>query len=344
MKKAITVLFGLTLLFLFEGISLAEVQEVSQNHRVQDLTDKAALARSNDNLEEAIRYYQDALQLEPNNGLLFRNLGVLLFEAGEIPRSAHTLRRANELNPNDVYTLIYLSRAHLNLKDYESAKTYLKIAEKKASQDPNILTALADLYRKMKFKTEAKDAYEKAIELDPENAHSYSGLGQLYYESKKYQRAIGKFKKAAELSPEDGDIWYNLGLSYYGLNDLNQAAENLYRSLQYAPNNAESFNALGSVFETARRWKLAEKSFRKAIEIDPDYSTARQNLKKLSWEKRRAESRISVHTYPGREPFFAERGYDGRTGYDPTTGYADRSKEDSLDIIAEMFAKVFGND
>ncbi len=72
-------------------------------------------------------------------------------------------------------------------------------------------------------------------------------------------------------------------MSYFALNDLNKAAECMHRSLTYKPNNAETFNSLGLIFEKARLWDLSEKSFRKALEIDPNYALARKNLDDLRW-------------------------------------------------------------
>jgi len=58
-----------------------------------------------------------------------------------------------------------------------------------------------DYFEQEKF-SQAVKAFEKAIELDPDNATYYYNLGAVYSNLGKYKEALRHFEKAVELKPE----------------------------------------------------------------------------------------------------------------------------------------------
>ena len=56
--------------------------------------------------------------------------------------------------------------------------------------------------------------FEKAIELDKNNAILYFNIGLAYSESKNYSQAILNYSKAIELNPNYEDAYYNRGIVY----------------------------------------------------------------------------------------------------------------------------------
>ena len=55
----------------------------------------------------------------------------------------------------------------------------------------------------------------KAVRVDPKNAHTYNSLGEVYRLSGDYEAAIRSYRQAVELDPEHPAAYYNLGLTYY---------------------------------------------------------------------------------------------------------------------------------
>ncbi|MEO1404045.1 MAG: tetratricopeptide repeat protein, partial [Cyanobacteria bacterium J06635_1] len=62
---------------------------------------------------------------------------------------------------------------------------------------------LGNTYNDLKRYDEAISAYEKAIELDPDDATAHYNLGNTYKALKRYDEAISAYEKAIELDPDD---------------------------------------------------------------------------------------------------------------------------------------------
>jgi tetratricopeptide (TPR) repeat protein len=91
----------------------------------------------------------------------------------------------------------------------------------------------------------AKDAYLKAIELNPRNADAYVNLGRLLQLKGDLKRAKRYYERALDLTPEHQLALYNLGTVFDELNELDRAAEFYVR----APAVPDAHYNLARIFE-----------------------------------------------------------------------------------------------
>ncbi len=71
---------------------------------------------------------------------------------------------------------------------------------------------------------QAKDAYRRALDLDPSHAGSHLNLGRLLHESGDAAAAENHYRRALETRPTDAIAWFNLGVA---LEDRGRAEEAL---------------------------------------------------------------------------------------------------------------------
>jgi len=78
---------------------------------------------------------------------------------------------------------------------------------------------------------EAINAYDKALELNPNDTSAFNNRGFAYSNLGKYRQAILDYDRAIELNPKDADAYYNrgnaysrLGNSIYANQDFKKAA------------------------------------------------------------------------------------------------------------------------
>jgi tetratricopeptide (TPR) repeat protein len=61
------------------------------------------------------------------------------------------------------------------------------------------------------FRRQARQSYEKAIQVDPKYAPAYVALGESFMTSGDRDKAQAMFKKATEVAPTDATLWSELG-------------------------------------------------------------------------------------------------------------------------------------
>ena len=71
----------------------------------------------------------------------------------------------------------------------------------------------------------ARDLYEEAAELDPDNPVIWYGLGVSWMNEEKWEKAIGYFDKAIELKSDYTDAFYNRGQAKFYLGEVYRACE-----------------------------------------------------------------------------------------------------------------------
>lgn len=70
---------------------------------------------------------------------------------------------------------------------------------------------------------EAIDALKKALRLDPKLAMGYANLGEIYFKTGLFREAAEAYRAVLDLWPKNPNAHYKLGLAYLSLNDSGKA-------------------------------------------------------------------------------------------------------------------------
>ncbi|HEY2472700.1 MAG TPA: protein kinase [Terracidiphilus sp.] len=118
----------------------------------------------------------------------------------------------------------------------------------------------------------AKEAAQKALELDESNAeaHVVLAIESQWYEWN-WTSAEREFKRAIELNPDSGDArgYYSWFLPIMGRGD--EAIAEAKRGLQIDPLSTGLNGNLGSVFVFTHQWEKAIEQLRSSVDLDPNY-------------------------------------------------------------------------
>jgi serine/threonine protein kinase/predicted TPR repeat methyltransferase len=124
---------------------------------------------------------------------------------------------------------------------------------------------------------DAKDAYEHAVELWPDNAAFQIYVGNTYIRFGEYGAAEEAYQRATELKPESDNAWRNLGLSQIQLDHPEKALAALERSLEIEESST-TLGFLGTAYYYLGRYGDAADTYRRAVEVNPDDPFAHANL------------------------------------------------------------------
>jgi Flp pilus assembly protein TadD len=97
---------------------------------------------------ESLEHFRKAVRLAPDDQDILRDLGIALFKLGQFDEAQKNLRRATELQDNDLNANLYLGKTLLALGDMPNAIRLFKKMEERRPDDPESYYNLAMAYGK----------------------------------------------------------------------------------------------------------------------------------------------------------------------------------------------------
>ena len=130
----------------------------------------------------------------------------------------------------------------------------------------------------------AMDAYERALELNPDAAGAWVNIGTLRYRRGNLEEAERCYREALRTSPHYPLAHFNLGNICEETSRLDDAIESYDLALRLQPNYADAHYNLALVYERRREPMRAAKHWREYLKLDsnsPWSRIARQQLDTL---------------------------------------------------------------
>jgi len=123
----------------------------------------------------------------------------------------------------------------------------------------------------------AQQAYERALELDPNRADTLYNLGNLLKQDHP-ERAEHFYRRSLVLNPDAAACWHNLGIALCSQNRHGEALAPLGISLRLDPSEADVWCNLGMAFYGLEQFDKAESCFRFTIGLDANHAPSHLNL------------------------------------------------------------------
>lgn len=125
---------------------------------------------------------------------------------------------------------------------------------------------------------EAVHAYERAIELRPDNARAHNNLAVAWAEQRRFEPAIAGYQQALRLDPQYAEAHYNLGNALRELARREDALASYDRACALRPDWEAVHCNRGLALAGLGRETDAEAAYRRALALRPDYPEALNNL------------------------------------------------------------------
>lgn len=178
-------------------------------------------------LEQAVRHFERAARLEPDDRVAAYLLGTTLRRLGRAAEAGRMLSRVpplEEIRPRDeLIELLYAYRA-----DLESLL-----------QRGSALLERGDV-------SAAEGLYREILSLDPQHADALFNLGVLLGRTERFAEAEELLTRAVEAAPERTDTRLMLAMSFASQGRIDEARAALERLLEIDPDNERALQLLAS--------------------------------------------------------------------------------------------------
>ncbi len=142
--------------------------------------------------------------------------------------------------------------------------------------DPNLAPPYITLSRMAAIEGQTAMAMQlahKALDLDPRSPEAYGALADVYEAEGKAGDAMTALQKAIDLAPEDWRWPVRLGIDEFSAGNLKEAIDQLQRGVDLAPDNAVAYYDLGIANMQSDRREVAREDFERSLSIEPDADT-----------------------------------------------------------------------
>lgn len=213
-------------------------EDVKQNPNNPDVYYKFAYELHKANkLDDAIVYYDLAIQMNPKMLDAYINLAQTYAQKGNNTEAINTIKKAKSVIGNNE-----------KLNDY-----YSSLAKGINEEIYNKATTLFS-------KSEYNNAINEYLKIQPQTVDSLIGIASSYQALENYPMAVEYFQKALTKEPNDTDTMYFLALAYSNMDDLANAEKILNKALSINKKDEKLKELSEYIVETQKNDKL-EKAY-----------------------------------------------------------------------------------
>lgn len=193
-------------------------------------------------------------------------LGVALERSGNPSAAATAFENAVALDPMDLDTLLHLGETYLVLNRPAHAEQKFRSAIERQAQEPCALLGLARSLDQQK-RTEAAEAYQKYLAVQPADSAARARLVHLYLEQEQFDAADAELSRADSGKPSLELLKVRADIQI-GRKKWDDAIHTLQEAVTLAPGDAQLHGGLGRVYMQKRDFPAAEKELRAALHLD----------------------------------------------------------------------------
>src|SRR5438874_13302072 len=235
--------------------------------QAQALIGKGDLKQGTDILERADKSFA-------NNPLIKYQLALAYVQGRNTTQAMNELEQAVKIAPKYVDAIVLLAQVRLRAGDPQSAIAPLDAALRLRPDVIQVRMLLADAYLAVGRSEEAASLIREHIKQTPQDSQSFLFLGMILKKQKKDDESREAFEKALELNPQNVfaiDQLTDLDLAAKAFSAIHQRANAL---LQKDPKSAPAYYIHGRSYVMEKNFAAAETALKKAIELDPNLAAA----------------------------------------------------------------------
>lgn len=179
--------------------------------KFQRLYQKAFYYQANNQIDQAISNYEQALFYNPSHLATLQILGFLLHQTGDSQKAIRSYRKALKVHPLSHALHMAIAGCFEHLDELEDAKTHYEKAIELRQDYAEAMNNYGNVCRKLGYVDLAEEYLLKALRFKI-SVSTLGNLGLLMFEKRKFSLAESFYDHALRLEPDNVHIKWNKGL------------------------------------------------------------------------------------------------------------------------------------
>ena len=249
---------------------------------------REVIAKSENNLEEAIVYLEEKIEDDSSAALDFA-LGTMYYQSNRLTRSAQAYGQAIEKFPSFLRAHKNLGLVNVSLENLESATEHLAKAISLGENDGSTFIALGYCHLSLNRLVSAENAYRMGLLLFPSSKDGLNGLINCLNQAGRYVEALNLLDELLESDPQNSRYLQARASALGSLGKEKEAAVTLDLLRRMGALKTQELVILGDLYHNLNLYDLSLGAYQEAL--------ARTNKLSLSQYIRIAQTLIQRASY-----------------------------------------------
>jgi protein O-mannosyl-transferase len=194
--------------------------------------------------------WRTTLARNPGCWMAHNNLGIVLFQKGQLDEAIAHYRTTLQMQPNFWDAEYNLGSALLGKGQVDEAIVYCDKAVSMEPNDPDARVALANALLQKRRIDDAIVHYQKAVTMRPDYFLARYGLGHALLEKGELDAAMDNCRAALSIRPNDPDCHTILGIALDQKGQAAEAIQHYEKALEISPQSVSALNNLAWLLAT----------------------------------------------------------------------------------------------
>jgi tetratricopeptide (TPR) repeat protein len=217
-------------------------------------------------LDLAIGEFQKIVTLDPKSVEDRMVLGQLYTVKHQNEKAEEQFKAAHDLDPDSEEVVLNLSRLYAENGDLAHAAKVIE-AVPPSERSPKMEFALGAVYDQLKRPKDAIDAYKRAADLDPEDAHSMGALAQALLNDNQLDEALKIYRQMAEADPEDASTSIHISEILRRQGKYEEALTTVKKALKKDPDSLEAGYNEGLLLDVLGRYDESAQVYEHMVDL-----------------------------------------------------------------------------
>jgi tetratricopeptide (TPR) repeat protein len=167
---------------------------------------KGASLNDRGRYEEALTYFDEAIQFDPRDASAYNNKGYSLSKLGRDAEAVEVYEEAIRRNPRHGGYYINIATSYKSLDRYEDALRAFTRASALQPEAIGVYVDICNILRRLGRYEETVRVASEGIRLDPRCAGLYASRGSAFASLERYEEALRDYNEAVRLDPGETGI------------------------------------------------------------------------------------------------------------------------------------------